>query len=184
MRPAGSSVIGARAACCARVWMSRNRRSSGPAAYTKSTACTALLTAFVMARRNRARCRGLGSSPARTLRHTSPTASQAKARAEPTSASARATCACTMPRSRSGVADRTVVAIALAGVLLQGVLVQHTATGVDDSSLLVLHRTWNVVAFMGPPLPVAIVGLIIGARALGDGVFPRWLGWIAIVSAL
>lgn len=75
------------------------------------------------------------------------------------------------------------VTLALAGVLLQGALGQHNA-GLDDSTLLALHRTWNVVAFMGPPLPLAIALLLAGARTIQRRVFPRWLGWIAIVSAI
>ncbi len=75
-------------------------------------------------------------------------------------------------------------ALALAGVLAQGILVQHTGAGIDDSALLVIHRTWQVVAFMGPPLvrlgrPYALVG----ARTLQYGIFPRWLGCVALVAA-
>jgi len=81
-------------------------------------------------------------------------------------------------------AGATAVTLALAGVLLQGVLAQHGVNGIDDSTLLALHRTWNIVAFMGPPLPATIALLLAGARTIQRGVFPRWLGWVAVVSAL
>jgi hypothetical protein len=78
----------------------------------------------------------------------------------------------------------SAVALALAGVLLQGVLGQYGTSGLDDSTLLALHRTWNVVAFMGPPLPMAVALLLAAVRTIRTGVFPRWLAWIAAASAL
>jgi hypothetical protein len=81
------------------------------------------------------------------------------------------------------VAAGGVVSLALAGALLQGTLAQHTGSGIDDSALLLLHRTWTIVAFMGPPLLMGTVLLLGGSRSIRTGVFPRWLGWIAIVSA-
>jgi hypothetical protein len=82
------------------------------------------------------------------------------------------------------IAAGATVTFALAGVLLQGVLAQYSADGLDDSTLLALHRTWNIVAFMGPPLPLTIALLLAGVRSIQSGLFPRWLGWVAVVSAL
>jgi hypothetical protein len=82
------------------------------------------------------------------------------------------------------VAGASTVTLALVGVLLQGVLAQHGVDGIDDSTLLALHRTWNVVAFMGPALPMTIALLLAAARTIRTGVFPRWLGWVAAASAL
>jgi hypothetical protein len=75
----------------------------------------------------------------------------------------------------------SVVTLALAGVLLQGLLAQHGVNGIDDSTLLALHRAWNIVAFVGPPLPLAVALLLAATRT---GVFPRWLDWVAAASAL
>jgi hypothetical protein len=81
------------------------------------------------------------------------------------------------------IAAGAVVTLALAGVLLQGILAQYASDGIDDSTLLALHRTWIIVAFAGPPIPVAIVLATVGTRTIRQGIFPRWLGWIAVVSA-
>jgi hypothetical protein len=81
------------------------------------------------------------------------------------------------------IAGATTIALALAGVLAQGILVQHTGAGIDDSALLVIHRTWQVVAFIGPPLSVSVALALVGARTLQYGVFPRWLGCVALVAA-
>ncbi len=78
----------------------------------------------------------------------------------------------------------STVTLALVGVLLQGLLAQHGIDGTDDSTLLALHRTWNVIAFMGPPLPMTIALLLAATRTIQTGVFPRWLGWVAAASAL
>jgi hypothetical protein len=82
------------------------------------------------------------------------------------------------------VAGASTVTLAFAGVLLQGVLGQHGVNGIDDSTLLALHRAWNVVAFMGPPLPMALALLLAAACSIRTGVFPRWLVWVAAASAL
>lgn len=82
------------------------------------------------------------------------------------------------------LAGAVAVTFALGGVLLQGVLAQYGVDGTDDSTLLALNRAWNIVAFMGPPLPLAIVLLLAGVRTIQVGVFPRWIGWVGIVSGL
>jgi hypothetical protein len=81
-------------------------------------------------------------------------------------------------------AGAVTVTLALTGVLLQGVLGQHGVDGIDDSTLLALHRTWNIVAFMGPPLPATIVLILAGTRSIERRIFPRWLGLLAIIAAL
>lgn len=82
------------------------------------------------------------------------------------------------------VASGAVVSTALGGVLLQGVLAQHTASGIDDSTLVALYRTWQVVAFMGPPLPMAIVLTLAAVGTFRDGILPHWTGWVALASAI
>jgi hypothetical protein len=81
------------------------------------------------------------------------------------------------------IAGAVAATTALAGVLLQGVLAQHAAA-LDDSTLLALHRTWQVVAFMGPPLPMAIVLALVFVSTLRDAILPRWTGWVALVAAI
>jgi hypothetical protein len=81
------------------------------------------------------------------------------------------------------IAGAVAASMALTGVLLQGVLAQQS-TGLDDSTLLALYRTWQVVAFMGPPLPVAIVLALVSVGTLRDGILPRWTGWVALVAAV
>ena len=81
------------------------------------------------------------------------------------------------------IAGSVAAATALAGVLLQGVLAQH-ATALGDSTLLALYRTWQVVAFMGPPLPMAIALALVSLSTLRDAVLPRWTGWVALVAAI
>jgi len=81
------------------------------------------------------------------------------------------------------LASAGTVVLALTGALLQGVLAQHTE-GIDDSALLLLHRTWNLVAFMGPPLLAAVALLAVAISVATTSVFPRWLGIVAAVSAL
>jgi hypothetical protein len=81
------------------------------------------------------------------------------------------------------IAAAVTASTALAGVLLQGVLAQQ-ATGLDDSTLLALYRTWQVVAFMGPPLPMAIVLALVFVCTLRDAILPRWTGWLALVAAI
>lgn len=80
------------------------------------------------------------------------------------------------------VAAAAAVSMALAGAVLQGLLVQYM-DGVDDSTLLAIYRTWQVVAFMGPPLPIGIALALAGARTLRERVFPQWTGWVALASA-
>lgn len=82
------------------------------------------------------------------------------------------------------VASGVAVSTALGGVLLQGVLAQHTASGIDDSTLLALYRTWQVVAFMGAPLPMAIVLTLAAVSTFRDGILPHWTGWVALASAI
>jgi hypothetical protein len=76
------------------------------------------------------------------------------------------------------------VVLALTGALLQGVLAGHTGTEIDNAALLLLHRTWNLVAFTGPPLLIAIALLAVAIRVATTAVFPRWLGVIAAASAV
>ncbi|MGH3899430.1 MAG: hypothetical protein ACRDTA_14560 [Pseudonocardiaceae bacterium] len=64
--------------------------------------------------------------------------------------------------------------LAFAGVLFQAVLVQYTGGGIDDSTLLALHRIWNVIAFMGPTLPMVEV--------LDLGSFLVSCAWFTAVS--
>ena len=82
------------------------------------------------------------------------------------------------------VASGAVVSMALSGVLFQAVLAQHTASGIDDSTLLALYRTWQVFAFMGPPLPVAVVLVLAAIATFRYGILPRWSGWLALVAAI
>jgi hypothetical protein len=83
-----------------------------------------------------------------------------------------------------GMTSAGVVTLAMTGVLLQGVLGQQTATGIDDSTLLALHRIWYVVAFAGPPVLLSVALGIAAAWIVRGGVFPVWLGWVAAVSAV
>jgi hypothetical protein len=82
------------------------------------------------------------------------------------------------------LAGSATVALALAGVLVQGVLARHSDTGLDDSTLLALHRVWHLFAFMGPPITIAVALLIAGERSIRGRLFAPWLGWVAIVSAV
>lgn len=83
------------------------------------------------------------------------------------------------------VAGAVAASTALGGVLFQGILAQHTASGLDESTLVALYRTWQVVAFMGPPLPMAIVLAGFAISVLRENAtFPRWTGWLAIVAAV
>ena len=82
------------------------------------------------------------------------------------------------------IAAAVAATCAFAGVLLQGVLAQHTASGIDDSSLLLLYRTWQVIAFMGPPLPMTVVLLVAALGTLRSGIFPRWMAWSALEGGL
>ncbi|MEV6105041.1 hypothetical protein AB0M28_10040 [Streptomyces sp. NPDC051940] len=79
-------------------------------------------------------------------------------------------------------AAAATVTLALAGALLQGLLARHSA-GFDDATLLAAHRTYSLIAFAGPPLPLTVALLVAAERTLRSGVFPRWTGWVALVSA-
>jgi hypothetical protein len=81
------------------------------------------------------------------------------------------------------IAGAATVSMALAGVLLQGVLAQQSA-GVDDSTLRALYRSWQVVAFIGPPLPLAVVLSVAFISTLRDAILPRWTGWLALIAAI
>lgn len=72
--------------------------------------------------------------------------------------------------------------LTLLGAVLQGMLARQT-TGLDDSSLLLVFRAWNLVAFSGPPIGVTLFSALVAARILRTGVFPRWLAGVAVVSA-
>jgi hypothetical protein len=82
-----------------------------------------------------------------------------------------------------GLAAAATVTLAMSGVLLQGVLGQQTA-GLDDSTLLALHRTWTIVAFAGPPMLLSIALGIAGTCIIRERILPGWLGWVAVVSAV
>lgn len=81
------------------------------------------------------------------------------------------------------LAGTALVAIGLAGAVLQA-LVAHHADGFDDPTLLLAFRLWQMVSYNVSALPAAVVMLLAGVRTLQTGVFPRWLGIIAIVAAL
>lgn len=56
--------------------------------------------------------------------------------------------------------------------------------GFDDSTVLLTFRLWQFVSYNLSALPAAVVMLLAGVRAVQTGVFPRWTGVVAIVSAL
>lgn len=79
-----------------------------------------------------------------------------------------------------GIAAAATVALALAGLLLQGILGQYATDGIDDSTLVALHRTWLIVAFAGPSLPVVIV---LATAAYGRSATASSLaGWVGSPS--
>jgi hypothetical protein len=82
------------------------------------------------------------------------------------------------------IASAGAIVLALTGALLQGLLARHIGPEIDDAALLLLHRTWNLVAFMGPPLLTTVALLAVAVRIARTAVFPRWLGAVAAVSAV
>lgn len=81
------------------------------------------------------------------------------------------------------LAGAVIVVLALVGAVLQGMLARQTA-GLDDSSVLLAYRLWNLTTFSGPAVGVALYAPLVGARALRTGVLPRWLGIVGLVSTL
>lgn len=82
------------------------------------------------------------------------------------------------------IAAGATVTLALAGSLMGGMLGQYAQDGIDDSTLLALHRLWYVVAFAGPPITMAVVLSILGVVIVRDHLYPLWIGWVALVSAV
>lgn len=81
------------------------------------------------------------------------------------------------------IAGTALVTIGLIGAALQA-LVAHHAAGLDDSTLLLAFRLWQVVSYELSAIPAAVVMLAVGVRSWQTGVFPRWLGALAIVAAV
>lgn len=81
------------------------------------------------------------------------------------------------------LAGTVLVTIGLLGAALQA-LVAHHAADLDDSALLLAFRLWQFVSYNISALPVLVVMGIAGVRTLQAGVFPRWTGAIAVVSAV
>lgn len=81
------------------------------------------------------------------------------------------------------LAGTSLVTIGLLGAVLQAVAAHHTG-GFDDPALLLTFRLWQMVSYNLSALPAAVVMLLAGVRTLQTGVFPRWLGAVAIVAAL
>lgn len=81
------------------------------------------------------------------------------------------------------LAGTALVTIGLLGAVLQAVVAHHTA-GLDDPTLLLTFRLWQMVSYNLSALPAGVVMLLAGVRTLQTGVFPRWLGVTAIVSGV
>lgn len=79
------------------------------------------------------------------------------------------------------LAGAVMVVLTLLGAVIQGMLARQT-TGLDDSSLLLVFRAWNLVAFSGPPVGVTLFSALVAARILRTGVFPRWLAVVAVLA--
>ncbi len=81
------------------------------------------------------------------------------------------------------LAGTALVTIGLLGAVLQAVVAHHTG-GFDDPTLLLTFRLWQMVSYNLSALPAGVMLLLAGVRTLQTGVFPRWLGIIAIVAGL
>lgn len=80
------------------------------------------------------------------------------------------------------LAASSLVTIGLVGAVLQA-LVAHHLDGFDDSTVLLTFRLWQFVSYNLSALPAAVVMLLVGVRVVQTGMFPRWTGVVAIVSA-
>lgn len=76
------------------------------------------------------------------------------------------------------------ITFAMAGAVLQGMLARHVGPEIDDSTLTGLYLLWNFLAFMSPPLFVAVAWAVVAVRCVTHRVFPLWIGVVAGVSAI
>lgn len=81
------------------------------------------------------------------------------------------------------LASSALVTIGLVGAVLQA-LIAHHVDGFDDSTVLLTFRLWQFVSYNVSALPAAVVMLLFGVRVLQTSAFPRWIGAVAIVSAI
>jgi len=81
------------------------------------------------------------------------------------------------------LAAGALVTIGLLGAVVQAVVAHHT-DGLDDPTLLLVFRLWQMVSYNLSALPAGVAMLLAGVRTVQTGVFPRWLGFMAIISGL
>jgi hypothetical protein len=81
------------------------------------------------------------------------------------------------------VAAAALVTIGMVGAVLQA-LVAHHVDGFDDSTVLLAFRLWQLVSYDVLAFPAAVVMLLVGVRTVQTAMFPRWIGVVAIVSAI
>ena len=81
------------------------------------------------------------------------------------------------------LAGAAVIIIGLLGASLQAIVAHHGAD-LDDASLVMSFRLWQVVSYNLSALPAGVMLLLAGGRTLRTAVFPKWLGVVAILGAV
>lgn len=81
------------------------------------------------------------------------------------------------------LAGGAAIVIGLLGASLQATVAHH-GTDLDDTSLVLLFRLWQVVSYNLSALPVGVMLVLVAGRTFRSGVFPKWLGVVAILGAV